>query len=254
MGGVIWSSETGQTRTDHEDSNGPRLIILHYNGASHRLKVFPGTSSQELDTWFKRTLEIDSKQQLVFTDADGDPVAMSSSFPNGYQVHVSIKKEAVFPVLKDDNEDVGTGDWREWEKLNNLVKSSRTWEAESDDYGQRAMSKILSGNGKHYAVLNFSRCPCCVNFGFVEADMHPKHIGGRDVQEHMIYAQSMLLGPNYFKSDSSAGSGHTDPVRVGILADMDKKEVFMFPLLPRKNGGNGNDDIHDGEDKYHISY
>uniref|UniRef100_A0A7S2TT80 Uncharacterized protein n=1 Tax=Lotharella oceanica TaxID=641309 RepID=A0A7S2TT80_9EUKA len=236
MGARLSSSELNRAYDDTKDT-ASRLLIVHFRQAKHRLKVFPGTPKGELESAIRALLELDDgdndeTRKLVYVDREGDPVALSSHFPNGYEIHVSVKKALVFPKAVS----TAGGDWRQWARIDEHVKSDRVWEVSSSDYGTRAMSGRLSGKGKHYAVLNLSQTPCCISVGFVPADTHPRRLGGHNVMEHMVHAMSMVLGPKYFKSSTTAGATLSSPMRMGVLADMDNKEVMMFPLAPRKDG------------------
>mmetsp|Transcript_27948 Transcript_27948/g.67937 ORF Transcript_27948/g.67937 Transcript_27948/m.67937 type:complete len:300 (-) Transcript_27948:216-1115(-) len=237
MGALAFSYRKAKTPASavnpDEKRTSSRLLIIHFKAATHRLKVFPGTPLADLEALIRRLLDLEEGgAPLLYTDADGDPVALSGHIPDGYAVHVAVREKRKFPKLPAQVE------WRQWARLSSQVKTNaREWVADGDDYNTRAMSHELYGPGKHYAVVNMSRTMCCVSIGFVPADIDPARVGGHTLaSDHMIYAMSMSLGSEYFKLNTTAGTRCTTPVRIGILADMDNKEVMMFPLHPGKKG------------------
>jgi len=205
-----------------------KLLVLHANQTEYRLKVFEGTPAQELDAAIRQHLEFPAEGRLAFTDEDGDPVVLSSAFPDGTHLHVAMWQEPQVTPAR-------TEDWRVWDSASagHISADKRTWQISSESQGC-AFSPALPTSGRHTVVLELSNTFCCTAIGVVPASkstLDPWGIPGREQflerAPHMIYTMALLKNGNQYSSDT--GGSHEPHEQPFSLLEVDMgRHVVSF--------------------------
>lgn len=243
------------------------LLVLHYKQVAHRLKIFRGTPSVELEAFVKSQLQIDPADSLRFTDDDGDNTMLSSYCPTGTELHVTAEPPPMPPpqissvtgtlqsfrrqrrgldlvsAFASGSADSNTGqddpNWRLWAKCLSasdggspgcISQDGAVWSAKSEDFGAVTFSKALPTSGQHYVAISLSHTPCCCSLGLVAgATMRLGHVDMRKVHPHMMQLMAFRQGGDPYSSSTAGCSPPFDkPFIAGIYIDMDARIVHYF--------------------------
>lgn len=193
-----------------------RPIHLHYLGTSYDVKIYPGTPLTELETSLKRLMSIPPSAQISFLDENGVPVIFSSTIPDDTHLFVdcSICEEKLRRMkLK-------------WSRTDG-VKSSDNLSVTGDStqtFG--AVTSPIPIAGRHYIAVRLSDIVCCVKIGVVDSTITSLTQQNNGDQKHLIYVQH--IDSEEYHSYPSTMSEKGYPLTIGLLVDMDTKEMYVL--------------------------
>lgn len=69
--------------------NEERVIVLHWEGKQHLVKLFDGISRQDLNDYVHEILDIENNVKLKYDDFEGNNVLLCGSILNGTHINVT---------------------------------------------------------------------------------------------------------------------------------------------------------------------
>jgi hypothetical protein len=208
-----------------------KLVRAFYRGAEQRLKVFDGTTENQILESIKKVFHIKSETERIFLqDEDGDILVFPSTIPNGLCVHIHVEPEfepkETEQMHSPPNQDLLPGfKWNE-----PFLKSNERSAVSSDGYtlgnnecaSTSAVSTTEYKSGRLFFKMN-------VNVG------HYQYIGvvksdydGKEIIYESCYNASVVAS-HYFLKDLI---GRT--ISFAVYVDFDQRFIEFFYLSDDK--------------------